>query len=117
MKVKIGENIFKVKIADDNRSRAIGMMGKTFNDNFNGMLFLMNDYTNCFWMKNCTIPLDIIFIDNQIISKIHHNCLPCGDKEDCDSYCGRGYVILEITGGSSKDLGINKGDEIKFIFD
>ena len=46
MKVKIGENIFKVKIADDNRSRAIGMMGKTFNDNFNGMLFLMNDYTN-----------------------------------------------------------------------
>jgi len=115
MKVKIGENIFSVKIADNNYSRAQGMMKRTFTDEFNGMLFLMNEHTNCFWMKDCVIPLDIIFIDNQTISKIHHDCLPC-HGEDCDSYCGRGYMILEIQGGSSKELGIQKGDEVKFIF-
>lgn len=116
MKLKIGKNIFKVKIADDDKKRAMGMMGRSFTDEFNGMLFLMDDHTNCFWMKNCVIPLDIIFIDNNRISKIHHNCLPCKDEDDCDSYCGRGYFVLEILGGSSEELGINKGDEVKFVF-
>jgi uncharacterized membrane protein (UPF0127 family) len=65
-------------------------------------------------MKNCTIPLDIIYIDNQIISKVHHNCPPCVD-EDCENYCGRGYFILEVEGGTCKNLGIKKGDSVKFL--
>lgn len=114
MKVKIGDNTFTVKVMDDYRKRAEGMMNKTFNEYFNGMLFLMTDHTNCFWMKNCVIPLDIIYIDNQIISKIHHNCPPCID-EDCENYCGRGYFILEVEGGTCKNLGIKKGDSVKFL--
>ena len=64
MKVKIGDNTFTVKVMDDYRKRVEGMMNKTFNEYFNGMLFLMTDHTNCFWMKNCIIPLDIIYIDD-----------------------------------------------------
>ena len=113
MKVKINDNLFTVKVMDDYRKRAEGMMNKSFNEYFNGMLFLMTEHTNCFWMKNCIIPLDIIFIDNQIISKVHHNCLPCVE-DDCDNYCGRGYIVLEVAGGTCKKLGIKKGDEVKF---
>ena len=116
MKVKIGDNTFTVKVMDDYRKRAEGMMNKTFNEYFNGMLFFMTDHTNCFWMKNCIIPLDIIYIDNQIISKVHHNCPPCVD-EDCESYCGRGYIILEIEGGTCKSFNIKKGDSVKFLVD
>ena len=116
MKVKIGDNTFNVKVMDDYRKRAEGMMNKTFNEYFNGMLFLMTDHTNCFWMKNCIIPLDIIYIDDQTISKVHHNCQPCVD-EDCESYCGRGYIILEIEGGTCRSFNIKKGDSVKFLVD
>ena len=116
MKVKIGDNTFTVKVMDDYRKRAEGMMNKTFNEYFNGMLFLMTDHTNCFWMKNCIIPLDIIYIDDQTISKVHHKCPPCVD-EDCESYCGRGYIILEIEGGTCKSFNIKKGDSVKFLVD
>ena len=111
MKVKIGDNTFAVKVMDDYRKRAEGMMNKTFNEYFNGMLFLMTDHTNCFWMKNCIIPLDIIMIEDDIITKIHHNCPPC-KSNDCRNYCGEGDMILELQGNTCKKLGIKSGDSI-----
>jgi uncharacterized membrane protein (UPF0127 family) len=62
-------------------------------------------------MKNCIIPLDIIFIDNDTITEIHSNCPPCKTK-DCENYCGEGDMILELQGGTCKDLGIKIGDKI-----
>jgi uncharacterized membrane protein (UPF0127 family) len=88
------------------------MMNKTF-DNFDGMLFIMGDGSHSFWMMNCIIPLDIIFIDNDVITKIHHNCQPMTD-ESHKNYCGEGNFILEIKGGTCKKLGIKKGDVVTF---
>ena len=116
MKVKINKNIFKVKTLTDKKSQAIGMMGKTFDDTFDGLLFIMGGEKQCFWMKNCIVPLDIIIIKNNIISKIHHNCPPC-DDDNCQSYCGKGNIVLEIEGGKSKSLGIEVGDSVKFLVD
>jgi len=117
MKVKIGNNIFHVKVRHDNKGRAEGMMGKDFTDKYNGMLFIMDDDSNCFWMKQCVIPLDIIFIDGLTITKIHHDCPPCKSKKDeeCSNYCGHGRLILEIRGGSARELNIKKGDQIKLL--
>lgn len=113
MKVKIGNNEFKVKVMDNPISRAEGMMGKEFNDNYNGMLFLMEEPSNCFWMKNCIIPLDIIFIRKNVITKIFKNCPPC-IEDDCPSYCSKGSIILEIRGGQSERLGINVGETVRY---
>ena len=63
----------------------MGMQGRTFDDTFDGMLFLMDDEEHNFWMKNCITPLDIIFIKAKKISKIHHNCPPC-KKEPCATF-------------------------------
>ena len=46
-------------------------------------------------MKDCKIPLDIIFINGNKITKIHHNCPPC-KSNDCPSYVGTGDSILEL---------------------
>ena len=73
MKLSINGNIFKVKIQTSPEETQEGMMFKKFNKTFNGMLFVMKNQEHCFWMKNCIIPLDIIFIDNDVITKIHHN--------------------------------------------
>ena len=73
----------------------------------------MSDGDHCFWMKNCIIHLDIIFISDNVITKIHHDCPPCETK-DCENYCGDGDMILEIKGGSCKRYGIEEGDSIEF---
>jgi len=114
MRIKIGENIFHVKVVTNKFEKAQGMMNRQFTDKFNGMLFVMEDDTNCFWMKNCIIPLDIIFIQDRVISTIYHNRPPC-KEEECKNYCGDGRLVLEIEGNSCKELGIKKGDEVKFL--
>jgi uncharacterized membrane protein (UPF0127 family) len=113
MKVIIDDNIFKVKLCTTNKSISEGMMGKNFNQTFNGMLFMMPEITEqSFWMKNCIIPLDIIMINDGLIDKIHHNCKPCDD--DCISYKGFGGEVLEVSGGTCEKLGIKKGDHVSF---
>ena len=116
MNVKINDNLFKVKVLTDRKSQSIGMMGKTFDETFDGLLFLMGGDNQCFWMKNCIIDLDIIIIRNNVIANIHHNCPHC-EKEPCPSYCGNGNIVLEVEGGTCNELGIEAGDVIEYIFD
>jgi uncharacterized membrane protein (UPF0127 family) len=114
MLININTNTFKVKPVFTEKDTSKGMMGKKFDSLFNGMLFMMGSGQHCFWMKNCIIPLDIIFIQNNTISKIHHNCPPC-KFEDCVNYCGDGDLVLEIEGGVCEQLGITEGDIVDFI--
>ena len=114
MKVKVNQNIFNVKTLIDEKSQKIGMMGKEFDETFDGLLFLMGGKKQCFWMKNCIIPLDIIMIKNNVIVNIHHNCPPCVE-EDCSSYCGNGNVVLELNGGTCEKLNIQAGDTINYL--
>ena len=115
MKVQIKNNIFNVKVLTDKRSQSIGMMNKKFDKTFNGLLFLMGGTKQCFWMKNCIIPLDIIIIKNNVIVNIHHDCPPC-QQDDCPSFCGNGNIVLELRGGACLKLGIKPGDTINYLF-
>lgn len=115
MKVIIGDNIFKVKLCTTEKSIKEGMMGKRFNQDFNGMLFIMPESgEQIFWTYNCVIPLDIIMIENGIINDIHYNCSPCDDMSNCKSYTGNGSEVLELYGGSCEELDIKKGDIVSF---
>ena len=114
IEIKINDNSFNVKVLSEKKSQAIGMMGKTFDDSFDGMLFLMGGKKQCFWMKNCIIPLDIIMIKNDVIVNIHHNCPPC-EGDECPSYCGNGNIVLELEGGTCEELGIDPGDSITYL--
>ncbi len=115
MKVSINDNIFKVKVLIDKESQRVGMQKKRFNSEFDGLLFLMGGKEQCFWMKNCIIPLDIIMIKNNVIVNIHHDCPPC-EEEDCPSYCGNGNIVLELEGGTCEMLGIEAGDTVEYHF-
>ena len=54
-----------------------GMMGR---DKLDGcMVFKMKMGYHSFWMKNCLINLDIIFVNKNRISGIHLNCPPHKD--------------------------------------
>ena len=114
MFVTINKEIFKVKVCETQSEIEKGMMGREF-IGFDGMLFFMGEGEHSFWMKNCIVPLDIIFLDeNHEITKIHHNCEPCED-EPCQRYEGSGTYVLEIEGGRCQDENIEEGDICKFL--
>jgi uncharacterized membrane protein (UPF0127 family) len=115
MKVKVNNNIFKVKTLINKKSQSRGMMGRKFDKTFNGLLFLMGGDKQCFWMKDCIQNLDIIIIKNNVIVNIHHDCEPCHGDE-CPNYCGNGNIVLEIKGGLCEKLDIEAGDSVEYIF-
>lgn len=115
MKVKIGKNFFNVKTASTQNELQNGMMNKRFDKTFEGMLFLMDKYDfHCFWMKNCMINLDIIFIGNNKITEIHSDCMIC-KTNDCKNYCGFGNLVLELPAKTCERLNIKKGDKFEII--
>jgi uncharacterized membrane protein (UPF0127 family) len=113
MNIVINNNSYRVKSALTNKDISNGMMNKKFDEDFDGMLFMLDGRDHSFWMKNCIIPLDIIFINEDVITKIHHNCKPCNQGK-CQTYNGNGDIVLELPGGECKKYNINEGDEIIF---
>lgn len=114
MIIKINNTKFNVKVLTTPEERSEGMMFKTFSNDKNGMLFIMNENgKQDFWMKNCLVPLDMIFISFNEITKIHHNCKPC--TKDCPTYSGNGNIVLEVKGGTCKKENIKIGDQVTFL--
>jgi uncharacterized membrane protein (UPF0127 family) len=66
MSVHINNQTFEAEYLKTPEDIRKGMMGR---DSLNGcMVFNMGKGHHSFWMKNCLIPLDIIFVLNNRIS-------------------------------------------------
>lgn len=111
MELTINNNLFDVKCVMTSKDIQKGMMNKNFDGSFDGMLFLIDNEDHSFWMKNCIVHLDIIFIKDGIVNKIHHNCKPC-HTENCDLFEGSGDMVLELPGNTCKKYHIKEGDSV-----
>jgi uncharacterized membrane protein (UPF0127 family) len=113
----IGSQKFTVEVADNAEKWAMGLMFReVVSDDF-GMLFVSDfeDYRS-FWMKNCKVHLDIIFLNsNKQIINIHYNVPPC-QYDPCPSYESTrpAQYILELRGNRAKELNLKPGDVIQF---
>jgi uncharacterized membrane protein (UPF0127 family) len=98
---------FMVQIADDDDERTVGMMFRDNMDESQGMLFVFPDNSvRSFWMKNTYIPLDIIFLDeNMKIINVSRNAQPLDTINIHRSLQAAKYV-LEINGGTYEKLNI-----------
>ena len=112
--VAINEKVFKVEIADNAQSRALGLMFREHLDEDKGMLFIFDDEAErYFWMKNTKMPLGMIFMDKDGIILNIVTAEPC--KEDpCQSYASedKAKYVLEINAGESKNIGVGEKAEI-----
>ena len=112
----IGRHAFRAKTVRTPRAIARGMMGKTFEDiGADAMVFVMGGAPgeeHNFYMKNCIVPLDVLFIEGSTITKIHRNCPPCA--KECKTYPGRGDRVIEMLGGTCTRLGIHEGESVRF---
>jgi YVTN family beta-propeller protein len=107
-----------VDIANDPSEHARGLMFKKNLEWNNGMLFVFEDgeKTRSFWMKNTSIPLDMLFIDSNLtIVDIKQNALPCIKPDDlCPSYVSRqsAKFVLEVNAGFTQNNSINIDDRL-----
>jgi hypothetical protein len=111
----INKHEYKTKVLTKPEDITLGMMGRKFTSQFDALLFVMNtQFPSSFWMKNCIVPLDVIFIQNGKITAIHHSCPPCTTLQ-CPTYAGTGNLVIEMPGGTCKKNGIKKGNLVTFI--
>ena len=100
---------FNVEIAQTPQERAKGLMFRESMPGNHGMLFVFEkDGPLAFWMKNTLIPLDMVFIDENMSVVDVLTASPC--KEDpCPNYKSRGRYVLEINAGLAEKYDIKNG--------
>jgi YVTN family beta-propeller protein len=105
-----------VDIANDPWEHARGLMFEKDLEWNNGMLFVYEDEkTRSFWMKNTSIPLDMLFIDSNLtIVDIKENAHPCMEADPCPSYVSKqpARFVLELNAGMVHNKTANVGDRL-----
>lgn len=107
----------KVEIADKMRQRQKGLMFRKRLDVGKGMLFVYSKpVIPHFWMKNTLIPLDMIFISEDLEVKYIHEKVPPCKTDICPTYSPPVPVryVLEVPGGYSYLFKIKPGDRLEF---
>jgi uncharacterized membrane protein (UPF0127 family) len=103
-----------IEIADDPDEIVTGLMYRHFMPDKVGMLFIFEkNKPLAFWMKNTYIPLDIIFVaENMQIVNIKKNTKPLSEKL-IPSIRDSMYVV-EVNAGFCDKYGINIGDYLSY---
>lgn len=110
----ISENLIYLEVPKTQKEKAKGLMYREYLHPNTGMLFTFYPPQEVeFWMKNCLISLDIIFIKAGIVKAIAHNAPPC-KAAPCPAYSSNVPVdsVIEIRGGRAKELDLRVGDDI-----
>lgn len=101
MELKIKGVTFPVEMMIQPADIQKGMSGR---DSLDGCMgFKLKKGYHSFWMKDCLIPLDIVFVLNNKISKIFNSCEPC-DGDECKRYVGPADHVFEFPGGTCDDF-------------
>ena len=109
---------FDCEVSDTDDERAIGLMDREELANDRGMLFVFDENsTSGFWMKNTTIPLDIIFIaENGTVINVEEAIVEEPGTPDSDHahyYSDAPYKwVVEINKGLSQLHGIGPGTQV-----
>jgi len=112
---KIDNKAIKVEVASSASQQEKGLGGKSCIGAGQGMLFVYDkpDYYEC-WMKDMRFPIDIIWIStNHKVVMVEENVQP-STFPDTFRNSKLAQYVLEISAGSSKDLGIKEGTSINF---
>ncbi|MAI06496.1 MAG: hypothetical protein CBC47_05150 [Alphaproteobacteria bacterium TMED87] len=108
----MGKYEFKVEVADNQKSRNIGLMHRPQLLESKGMLFdFKRSRVVNMWMRNTFIPLDMIFISNSgKVQRIYRDAQPHSEDIISSEYLVR--AVLEVSSGTADRIGLRVGDQI-----
>lgn len=107
IKIQIANKQYTVKLAETDAQKETGLQNITSLPENSGMLFVFDEPEEVsFWMKDTKIPLDIIFIDDDLVV----TAIAQGTPNSEEFIEGVAAFVLEVNQGS----GIQIGDELEF---
>jgi uncharacterized membrane protein (UPF0127 family) len=108
-----GPHAFQVEVADDDATRAQGLMYRRELGSDRGMLFdFGQDQPVSMWMQNTYVPLDMVFIlKDGAVHRVEERTTPMSTRS-IESGVDVHYV-LELPAGTALRLGITHGSRVK----
>jgi uncharacterized protein len=106
----------ELEVAKTLRQQIIGLMNRPSLPDNRGMLFdLIIPQPTGFWMRDCIVPLDMIFINQCVVQYIVESAPPC-QAQHCPNYGPSPDIlidcVIELRAGRSTELGLKVGDKI-----
>ena len=130
---KLGDEWFTLETAITPEEQALGLGGRTEIPENGGMIFIgTKDERKNFWMKDCLIDMDIIYVDQAgYIDSIHTmKAVPLRQPNESQldyerrlretaSYdsIGRVRYVIEIRPRKATELGLKRGDKLDLDLD
>ena len=114
----INGHLFRLEVADQPGEWELGLGKRTSLDQDSGMLFIFPTLSNkTFWMKDTLIPLDVIFMDsNLLIVDIRSmEVQPGATDRELKRYTSSApaQFAMEINGGQAQALGLKRGMKVE----
>ena len=117
-KARIPARTIKLEVTKTEKQQNTGLMYRTSLSNNTGMLFEFKPARKVnFWMKNCKISLDMIFLRDGVVEAIELSAAPC-TADPCPTYESGTAVdrVIELRGGRASELGVQVGDRVEIEF-
>ena len=113
--VELKGSRFQVEIADQPEEQMRGLMFRRELPADHGMLFVYQvAERQSFWMKNCYIPLDIMYFDEHARLINAHYGVPVCRGDPCPTYPSEAPAryVLELGSGVGRALELKPGDQL-----
>jgi len=114
VEVLIAGEVFHLEVAETSDAFTQGLMRRKHLKSHHGMLFpFKTPQKTYFWMKNCLLPLDILFIKQGKVVNIAEHAQPCL-QDPCQVFASSGMVdtVIELNAGISHTLHLKPGSHI-----
>ena len=116
--VELGGARYNVELAQDDATRARGLMFRDRMEADRGMLFIHDrEEPQAYWMKNTKIALDILYFDDgrRLVSQ-QRDVPPCSAGDACPPYPSfkPARYVLELNAGQAAKLKLENGAKLTF---
>jgi len=115
--LQIDGHKFTVEIAKTPEQQQRGLQHRKHLKADKGMIFLFSPPSQqAFWMKDCDIPLDLLYFSNNQLVHYVDSAPPCYmQAKDCPVYASEEPIdsVVELKAGTRQKLGFKTGSELK----
>ncbi|MEA5468464.1 DUF192 domain-containing protein [Spirulina sp. 06S082] len=117
---RMGGETIQLEVAETPEQQALGLMFRDRLPDDRGMLFSFDPPRPVgFWMKNVSIYLDMVFLQDGEIRYIAANVPPCNKPaSQCPAYGPPEAIdrVIELRGGRAEELELKIGDRVTIEF-